>query len=119
MFVGSTTGMTDPLKIEYTGVQFILIGKQRYQCHQGKDMNQKKKEKYRTKKSQRLLRLHDHNFSKNRKLVQDTKKKGCPVIFSTKKILSFPEFKIPSNTRNNKDKASKLIKTFLNDLKEA
>ena len=109
----------DPLKIDYTGIPFILIGKQRYQCHQGKDMNQKKKEKYRTEKSQRLLRLHDHNFSKNRKLVQDTKKKGCPVIFSTKKFLSFPEFKIPSNTRNSKDKASKLIKTFLNDLKEA
>ena len=80
-------------------------------------MNQKKKEKYRTEKSQRLL--HDHNFSKNRKLVQDTKKKGCPEIFSSEKILSFSEFKIPSNTRNNKDKASKLIKTFLNDLKEA
>ena len=80
-------------------------------------MNQKKKEKYGTEKSQRLL--HDHNFSKNRKLLQDAKKKGCPVIFSTKKILSFPEFKIPNNTSNNKDKASKLIKTFLNDLKEA
>ena len=80
-------------------------------------MNQKKKEKYRTEKPQRLL--HDHNFSKNRKLVQDTKKKGCPIIFSPKKILSFSEFKIPSNTRNNKDKTSKLIKTFLNDLKEA
>ena len=80
-------------------------------------MNQKKKEKYGREKSKRLL--HDHNFSKNRKLVQDTKKKRCPVIFSTKKILSSPEFKIPSNTRNNKDKASKLIKTFQNDLKEA
>ena len=34
-------------------------------------------------------------------------------------MLFFPEFKIPSNTRSNKDKASKLIKTFLNDLKEA
>ena len=80
-------------------------------------MNQKKKEKYGREKFQRLL--HDHNFSKNRKLVQDTKKKGCPVIFSNKKILSFLEFKIPSNTRNNKDKASKVIKTFLNDLREA
>ena len=116
MFLGSTTG-DDPLKIDYAGVPFILIGKQRYQCHQGKDMNQKTKEKYRTEKSQRLL--HDHNFSKNRKLLQDSKKKGCPVIFSTRKILSFPEFKIPNNTRNNKDKASKLIKTFLKDVKEA
>ena len=105
----------DPLKIDYTGVPFISIGKQR--CHQRKDMNQKKKEKYRTEKSQRLL--HDHNFSKNRKLVQHTKKKGCQVTFNTKKILSFPDFKIPSNTRNNKGKASKLIKTLLNDLKEA
>ena len=53
----------DPLKIDYTGVPFNLIGKQRYQCPKGKDMNQKTKEKYRTEKSQRLL--HDHNFSKN------------------------------------------------------
>ena len=53
-----------PLKIDYTVVPFILIGKQRYQCHQGKVMNQKKKEKYRTEKSQRLL--HDHSFSKKR-----------------------------------------------------
>ena len=80
-------------------------------------MNKKNKEKYSTEKSQRLL--HDHNISNNQKLIQDTKKKGCPVIFNTKKILSFPEFKIPGNTRNNNDKASKLIKTFLNDLKEA
>ena len=65
----------DRLKIDCTGVSFILIGKQRYQCHQGKDMNQEKKEKYRTEKSQRLL--HDHSFSKNRKLVQDTKRKDA------------------------------------------
>ena len=35
----------DPLKIDYTGVPFILIGKQWYQCHQGKDMNQEKRKK--------------------------------------------------------------------------
>ena len=47
------------------------------------------------------------------------KKNGCSVICSTKKIFSFPEFKIPHHTRNNKDEASKFIKTFLNNLKGA
>ena len=80
-------------------------------------MNQKKK-KNAGKKNLREYCM-TITFQRIKNIVQDTKKKGCRVICSTKKILSFPEFKIPGNTRNNKDKISKLIKTFLNDLKEA
>ena len=45
----------DPLKVPYTGIQFILLGRQQYQCHQGKDINYKKKENYKEKKTQKLL----------------------------------------------------------------
>ena len=45
----------DPLKVPYTGIQFILLGRRQYQCHQGKDINYKKKENYKEKKTQKLL----------------------------------------------------------------
>ena len=32
-----------PLKILHTGVPLILLGRQQYQCHQGKDISYKKK----------------------------------------------------------------------------
>ena len=43
----------DPLKIPYTGIPFILLGRQQYQCHQGKDINYKKKENYKEKKTRK------------------------------------------------------------------
>ena len=45
----------DPLKIPYTGIPFILLGKQQYQCHQRKYINYKKKKNYKEKKTQNLL----------------------------------------------------------------
>ena len=44
-----------PLKIPYTGIPFILLGRQEYQCHQGKDISYKRKENYKEKKTQNLL----------------------------------------------------------------
>lgn len=46
-----------------------------------------KKEKYKNEKSQRFLQ--GRNFLTNQKLVEDTKKKWCPVILSTKKPFLF------------------------------
>ena len=41
------------IKIPYTGIPFILLGRQQYQCHQGKDTNYKKKENYEEKKTRK------------------------------------------------------------------
>ena len=46
-----------------------------------------KKEKYKIEKSQRFLQ--GRNFLTNQKLGEDTKKKWCPVILSTKKPFLF------------------------------
>ena len=51
----------------------MLLGRQQYQYHQGKDINYKKKEKHKEKK--KATRISDHTFTKHQKLVQDTKKK--------------------------------------------
>ena len=56
--------------------------------------------------------ITDHTFTKHRKLVHDTKK-GCLVVFNTKKLSRIPKYKIPADTRYNRDKAAKLVKKFL------
>ena len=104
----------DPLKIPYTGIPFILLGKQQYQCHQRKDINYKKK-KLQGEKNAKLIT--DHTFTKYRKLVQDTKKKGCLLVFNTKKLFTFPKYKIPA--RYNRGKAAKSVKKFLSSLEQS
>ena len=105
----------DPLKIPYTGIPFILLGRKQYQCHQGEDINYKKKENYKEKKNAKLV--NDHTFTKHRKLVQDTKK-GCLVVFNTKKLFTFPKYKIPADTRYNRDKVAKSVKKILTSLEQ-
>ena len=39
-----------PLKILYTGIPFILLGRQQYQSHQGEDINYKKNKNYMKKR---------------------------------------------------------------------
>ena len=40
-------------------------------------------------------------------------KVGCLVVFNTKKLFTVPKYKIPTDTRYNRDKAAKLVKKFL------
>ena len=98
----------DPLKIPYTGIPFILLGRQEYQCHQGKDFNYKKKENYKEKKKTQnlLLTIHLQN-TENWYRIQ---KKRCFVVFDTKKLFTFLKYKIPTDTRYNRDKAAKSVK---------
>ena len=63
----------DPLKIPYTGIPFILLGRQQYQYHQAKILTIKRKKTTRRKKPAKLIT--DHTFTKHQKLVQDTKKR--------------------------------------------
>ena len=92
----------DPLKIPYTGISFVLLVRHQYQCHQGKDIKYKKKENCKEKKNAKLIT--DHAFTKHENVVQDTKK-GCLVVSNTKKLLSFPKYKIPTDARYNRDNA--------------
>ena len=95
-----------PLKILYTGIPFILLGRQQYQCHQGKDINYKKKENYKEKNL--LLTIHLQNTG-NWYRIQ---KRRYLVVLNTKKLFSFPKYKIPTDTRYNRDKAAKSVKHF-------
>ena len=66
-----------------------------------------KRKKLQGEKNAKLIT--DHTFTKHRKLVQDTKK-GCLVVFNTKKPFTFPKYKIPTDTRYNRDRAAKSVK---------
>ena len=93
-----------------------MLGRQQYQCHQGKDINHTKKKNYKEKKTQNLLlTIYLQNTENGYKI----KKKGCLVVFNTKKLFTFPTYKIPIDTRYNKDKAAKSIKKFLYSLEQS
>ena len=62
--------------------------------------------------------ITDHTFTKHRKLVHDTKK-GCLVVFNTKKLSRIPKYKIPADTRYNRDKAAKFVKKIISSLEQS
>ena len=47
------------------------------------------------------------------------KKKGCLVVFNTKKLFTFPKYKIPTGTRYNRYKAAKSVKKYLSSLEQS
>ena len=74
----------DLLPIPFTGSPYVMLGKQEYFCHQGRDYNKGKKDKYIEKK--KVASKQDHVFIKSRNHTQPLKKLGCPMKFCVKKI---------------------------------
>ena len=93
--------VTDNLKIPFSGVPYILLAKQRYQCHQGEDMHKKSKDNYQVKKKER--QTSENCFIRYRKLSQPTKKLDCSLVFTVEKLLRFPEYKIKKHTHTTKE----------------
>ena len=103
-----TNKVTDSLKIPFSGVPYILLAKRRYQYHQEQDMHKKLKENYQVKKEER--QTSDHCFTRSRKVSQPTKKLDCPLVFTVKKLLRFPEYKIQKNTQQKRTEIVAKIK---------
>ena len=101
----------DLLPIPFNGSPYIMLGKQEYHCHRGKDLNLGTKEK----------RKAERNESRNqrRKTSKPTKKSDCPVKFTVKKIFRFSEFKLEKISQRYKEKMSKEIRTELERLKHS
>ena len=104
--------------MHFDGVLYIFLGKRGYQCHQGRDRNITKKQKYKgTRKD--LVRGVDHtHHMKTRKLSQPSKKLNCPAQFSVKKLHRLPEYKISKDTSWQRSSTSKKIKLVLLQLLE-
>ena len=101
----------DKLPLKFSGVPYIWLGKQDYHCHQGRDKHKTGKASYIEKQKREILNEHSH--VKTRKSTQPSKKMDCPVKFSTKKIFTFPYFKIEKDTKRKRTEASQKLKEYL------
>ena len=61
----------------------------------------------------------DHYFIRSRKLSQPTKKQDCPLIFTVKKLLRFPEHKIKENTQRKRTEIAAKLKKEITALSSA
>ena len=93
-----------------------MLGRQQYQYHQRKDINHEKKENYKEKKRQNLLLTIHLQNTQNWYRIQE---KEYLVVFNTKKLFTFPKYKIPTDTRYNKDKAAKSVKKIVFSLEQS
>ena len=91
-----------------------MLGKQEYFCHQGRDYNKGKKDKYIEKKN--VVLKQDHIFTKSRKHTKPTKNLGCPVKFCVKKIYRFTSCKVGIDTKNNREKINRNLRNYLETL---
>lgn len=83
--------------IPFTGSPYIHLGMQEYHCHHGKDLNLKQKK---VKK----MESEDDICKKSRKVLQPTKKEGCPVKFIVKKVFRFLDYNLKSDARRSRKK---------------
>ena len=91
-----------------------MLGKQEYFCHQGRDYNKGKKDKYIEKKNAVLKQ--DDVFIKIRKHTQPTKKLSCPMKFCIKKIYRFTSCNVGIDTKNNREKIIRNLRNYLETL---
>ena len=75
----------------------------------GKILAIKRKKTTRRKKTQNLLLTIHLQNTRNWYRIQ---KRRYLVVLNTKKLFSFPKYKIPTDTRYNRDKAAKSVKHF-------
>ncbi|XP_071174638.1 calcium-responsive transcription factor-like isoform X1 [Mytilus edulis] len=96
--------------IPYDRIPFFILGKKKWDCHQGRQRNKSSIERNR----KRLEETGDHDFKKRRKQIQITKKKNCPVQIRVRHIVKFPYFKIDKENEEDKHERDRLS----NKLKE-
>ena len=106
----------DSTPIKFNGIPFVLLNNRRYVCHQGKDRDEKRKEK---RKIKRQSINPEHAYAvKSRKRRQPSKKMDCPAHFSVKKVLYFPEYKLSGKeSKRKQDDVKKQLRTSLINLK--
>ena len=61
----------------------------------------------------------DHCFIRSKKLSQPTKKLDCPLVFTVKKLLRFPEYRIQKNTQRNRTEMAAKLKKEITALSSA
>ena len=105
-------------QIKLTGTPYLFLGSCQFQCHQGGDKNVSKKRIFRETQKEKLTGDHAEPI-KTKKLTQPSKKVGCPVTFAVKKIYSFPEYKISTDTKRQRTNASIKLRDILSNIRKS
>ncbi|KAG8177190.1 hypothetical protein JTE90_027692 [Oedothorax gibbosus] len=107
-------GSLDPLLtrgkiIHWHGaVPYFHFGKRTYSCHQGKDLNLRKKQKYAEQRD--ILVRNDQISVKRLNMIQSTKKLDCPVIINVTCMYRLSNDEIQKITKSNKMMTARRIK---------
>eukprot|EP00111_Clytia_hemisphaerica_P004917 TCONS_00014140-protein len=105
----------DFLPIPFMGIPYISIGKQVFQCHQGKDYNVNKKQQYELRKEIMNQATRYQIKSRNK---GPTKKLNCPVLFAVRKMYLFPEFPVENDSKRNRGSVANKIRAKLLKIKK-
>ena len=95
---------------------YIFINQLIFDCKYGPDRHTSFKEELDRKNEEKSRKDHSQVI-KTKKLVQCSRKLGCPAKISLKEIFTFPDYKISTNNRYNRIKASKELRTSLQEQK--
>ncbi|XP_065663272.1 squamous cell carcinoma antigen recognized by T-cells 3 isoform X3 [Hydra vulgaris] len=104
----------DFLPIPFMGIPYITVGKQVFQCHQGKDYNTNKKQQYELKKEilNQATRIQIKSRNKG-----PSKKLDCPVLFAVRKLYFFPEYPLENDTKRNRALIAQNLRAHLAKIK--
>ena len=105
----------DFLPIPFMGIPYITVGKQVFQCHQGKDYNINKKAQYELRKE--ILNQATRYQIKSRN-KGPSKKLDCPVLFACRKMYFFPEYPIEVDTKRSRAMVAAKLRSRLAEIKE-
>ncbi|XP_063784803.1 uncharacterized protein LOC134933489 isoform X2 [Pseudophryne corroboree] len=97
--------------IKFSGVPYVVVGRKSLQCHLGKDFGLATKKKYAAQREE--TQAEDHSVIKRRLLKRRSKKMGCPAEIYILHIISYPEFKLKSDTEKRKRNTAKRIRAAL------
>ncbi|CAM4649087.1 unnamed protein product [Leuciscus chuanchicus] len=95
--------------VPFNGVPFKIIGKKTYVCHQGRDKHAKAKQRRQESK----VEGHEYSCLKTRRLMQTTKKMGCPATINVIHIVRFPKYKITEDNPYQKREKSSAVREAL------
>ena len=109
-------GKNDNFPIHFDGVPYIFLSNRDYQCHQWRDRNITKKQKYKETRKDLVRGVDQTQHIKTRKLSQLSKKLNCPVPFSVKKIVPFSRLQHFQRHQLAKIQYIQKIKLFIQQL---
>ncbi|XP_033627928.1 calcium-responsive transcription factor-like [Asterias rubens] len=98
--------------VPYDGVPFIILARHERWCMFGKDQHIAQKEK-KLQAQENEKQDDEPPAKKSRKILQTTKKIGCPARIIMKSVVRFPDFKISTSTERVKRAGSEHLRNLL------